>query len=133
LIVVVDSGIWISAIEFGGIPARAIEVVAEVDNLAICTEIEEEVLRILATKFGRSASDIRNRMTPIWESAIRVDLPGSLHGISRDPNDDFVIECAVQAKADILISGDQDLLTLKSYGAIRILTARQYMVERGGI
>jgi hypothetical protein len=47
VIVVVDSGIWISAIEFGGMPAAALERLFLIDDLAICSEIEEEVLRVL--------------------------------------------------------------------------------------
>lgn len=47
MIVVVDSGIWISALEFGGTPAAALERLFLVDDLAFCSEIEEEVLRVL--------------------------------------------------------------------------------------
>lgn len=130
MIVVIDSGIWISAIEFGGTPAKALELVAQADDLALCSEIEEEVLRILRGKFSRNPNTIRDRMAPFWDSAIRVELTGEVQGISRDPKDDFVIECAVKARASILISGDNDLLSLKSYAKTRILTARQYLTER---
>lgn len=130
MIVVIDSGVWISAIQFGGIPAKALELVTEVDDLAICSGIEQEVLRILEQKFGRDPKTIRFRMTPFWNSAIRAETTGQLKGISRDPNDDFVIECAVKARANILISGDNDLLTLGRYEDCRILTARQYLAER---
>jgi hypothetical protein len=53
VIVVVDSGIWISAIEFGGTPAVALERLFLIDDLAICSDIEDEVLRVLHDKFGR--------------------------------------------------------------------------------
>ena len=39
-----------------------------------------------------------------------------------DPDDDHVIAAAVTANADLNISGDQDLLKLGSYGAIRIVS-----------
>jgi len=55
VIVVVDSGIWISAIEFGGTPAAALEYLLQVDDLAICAEIENEILRVLHDKFGRNS------------------------------------------------------------------------------
>jgi putative PIN family toxin of toxin-antitoxin system len=129
LIVVVDSGIWISAIEFGGTPSAALELVLQTDDLAICPEIEQEVLRILSQKFGRDPAAIVSRLTPFWENAIRVRVTGEIKGISRDPNDDPILECAVKADAQILISGDKDLLSLNSYLGVRILSARQYLQE----
>jgi uncharacterized protein len=130
LIVVIDSGVWISAIQFGGVPAEALELVTQIDDIAICAGIEKEVLHILEQKFDRDPETIRIRKAPFWNSAIRVKTTGEVKGISRDPNNDFVIECAVRARAHILISGDNDLLTLGTYKDCRILTARQYLTER---
>lgn len=127
MIIVVDSGIWISAIEFGGTPAKALELMVELDDLAICPEIEGEVLRILWEKFGRAPNTIRDRMSPFWSAALRISITGELRGVSRDPKDDFVIECARNAQADLLISGDNDLLSLKSYAGTRIISARHYL------
>jgi len=127
LIIVVDSGIWISAIEFGGTPAKALEVLIELDDLAVCAEIEEEVLRILREKFRRDPNAIRERMSSFWSSALRISIKGEVRGISRDAKDDFILECARNARADLLISGDNDLLSLKEYAETRIITARQYL------
>ncbi len=49
--------------------------------------------------------------------------------ISRDPDDDEVIACAIAARADAIVSGDFDLLTLASYQDIPILTVNQ-VVDR---
>jgi len=43
--------------------------------------------------------------------------------VGRDPDDEAVIACALAARADIIVSGDQDLLVLKTYGRIRIVSA----------
>lgn len=48
----------------------------------------------------------------------------------RDPGDDMFLQCAVLAKADLLIAGDKDLLTLSAYKGTRILTPSEYL--RGG-
>lgn len=127
MIIVVDSGIWISAIEFGGIPAKALELLIELDDLAMCAEIEEEVLRILREKFRRDPNAIRERMSPFWNGALRLSISGEVRGVSRDAKDDFILECARNARADLLISGDNDLLSLKEYAETRIITARQYL------
>lgn len=43
--------------------------------------------------------------------------------IGRDPDDEAVIACAVAARADLIVSGDRDLLVLKTYGRVRIVNA----------
>jgi uncharacterized protein len=127
VIVVVDSGIWISAIEFGGMPAAALERLFLIDDLAICSEIEEEVLRVLHDKFGRDRVMIRHRLSPFLSQAVRVEVTGEIAGTCRDPNDDCILECAVKSGARLIIAGDKDLLALGAYREIRIVTARQYL------
>ena len=48
--------------------------------------------------------------------------------ICRDPEDNFVLECCLEAEADILISGDKDLLEIKNLPfKLKILTPRMYL------
>ena len=56
-----------------------------------------------------------------------VELPDAIPRVCRDPDDDRVIACAVAGKADVIISGDQDLLVLKQVGDILILSAAQFL------
>ena len=49
-----------------------------------------------------------------------VDLPESVPRICRDPDDDWVIACAVVGKADVIASGDKDLLDLGYVGQVPI-------------
>ena len=56
-----------------------------------------------------------------------VDLPEMVPRICRDPDDDRVIACAVVGKADVIVSGDDDLLALGQVGDIPILTAAQFL------
>lgn len=56
-----------------------------------------------------------------------VELPTNIPAISRDPDDDRVIACAVVGRADFIVSGDKDLLTLKQVGRIPILTAAEFL------
>lgn len=62
-----------------------------------------------------------------------VDLPETIPRICRDPDDDRLIACAVVGKADVIVSGDNDLLALERVGGIPILTAAQFlaMLEQG--
>jgi putative PIN family toxin of toxin-antitoxin system len=62
-----------------------------------------------------------------------VDLPETIPRICRDPDDDRLIACAVVGEADVIVSGDDDLLALERVGGIPILTAAQFlaMLEQG--
>lgn len=46
--------------------------------------------------------------------------------VSRDPKDDKFINCAIDAKAIYIVSGDSDLLTIKNFAGIEIVTAREF-------
>lgn len=61
------------------------------------------------------------------------ELPAVIPRISRDPDDDRVIACAVAGEADVIVSGDDDLLALERVGAIPILTVAQFLelMEQG--
>jgi predicted nucleic acid-binding protein len=47
--------------------------------------------------------------------------------VCRDPKDDMVFECAVKAEGEIILSGNNDLLSVKTFRGIEVLTARQYL------
>jgi putative PIN family toxin of toxin-antitoxin system len=127
VIVVLDSGIWISAMHFGGTPLRALERALAVDQLAYCDEIRTEVIRVLTDKLGWEKTRATTSLRLYLRGALRTMVKGELHGVCRDPNDDMVFECAVTARARVIVSGDKDLLTVKDYRNIRILSARQYV------
>ncbi len=96
------------------------------DVLAVCDEIEAEVLRTLTSKFNWKRSDALNAIKAILLKGFHVHLLGSLR-ICRDPHDDMLLECAEVAAADLLITGDKDLLVLDSYKQTRIVTPAEYL------
>lgn len=60
-----------------------------------------------------------------------VALPEETPSISRDPADDRVIACAVAGQADVIVSGDRNLLDVQTVGGIPILTAAQFLERLG--
>ena len=54
--------------------------------------------------------------------------PGSVScpAVTRDPKDDAVVACAVEGNADLIVSGDQDLLALGQYEGVRVVTPAQF-------
>ena len=53
MIVVLDSGIWISALQFDGTTVRALERALAIDQVAYWEEIRIEIVRVLTEKLGR--------------------------------------------------------------------------------
>ena len=49
--------------------------------------------------------------------------------VSRDADDDAVLACALAARADLIVTGDEDLLVIKTFKGIPIVSAR-HAVER---
>jgi predicted nucleic acid-binding protein len=58
-------------------------------------------------------------------------VPGVLDlcGVTRDPKDDSIVACAVEGEAQLIVSGDQDLLALDQYAGIRVLSPRAFLQE----
>jgi putative PIN family toxin of toxin-antitoxin system len=129
VIVVLDTNVWISALQFvqrRGTPTQALEKAMSEDVIASCAEIEAEILRVLIEKFFWEPDRARYALEAVLTRAIRVRLRGTVKEC-RDPNDDMFLECAVLANADLLIAGDKDLLVIGSYRGTRILTPAEYV------
>jgi uncharacterized protein len=129
--IVLDSGVWVSALEFGGVPADALVKARTLHQILFCMEIENEIVDTLQRKFGRAPERSRALLEPFLLGSRRIVVAGRLSGVCRDPKDDFILECAATGKADVIVTGDNDLLSLDPYGPIRILTPRQYLDDAG--
>jgi len=131
MVVVVDTNIWISGLHFrrpGSNPAMALEDVSENHIFATCDELEEEIQRVLTTRFAWEAHMASAALDRVMKRSVRVTLLGTIR-ICRDPKDDMLLECAGKAGADLLLTGDDDLLVLESFEGTRILTPVIYMEE----
>lgn len=127
--VVIDSGVWISAFQFGGTPLAALERAFLSDTIAYCDQILAEIQIVLTRKFAWDSIDIRALLADFLIQGTEIEVLHTLHGISRDPKDDMVFECAVIAKANRIVSGDRDLLVVGRYQGIHILTPREYLAS----
>jgi putative PIN family toxin of toxin-antitoxin system len=114
LIVVLDTNVWVSGLQFAknyGVPTQALERAMSRDVIATCPEMEEEVHRVLTEKFRWESARALAALDTVLARAIHVQLRGTVKAC-RDPKDDMFLECAVLARADLLIAGDKDLLVL---------------------
>lgn len=126
MIVVLDTNVWVSGLQFGGTPGRAIDQALIRDQLAISDFIRDEVVRVLTRKFARDPSELDARLNELLVQALFIGVTGEISGICRDPKDDAILETAWKAGADVLVAGDKDLLSLGSFRGAAIITPAEY-------
>lgn len=96
-------------------------------NLVLCDEIIREFEGILIKKFKLTPTDISEISTIVSEAASEIlHKLSPIPNICRDPNDDMIIACAIDAAADYIVTGDEDLLILKNYKDIVIINPRNF-------
>ena len=105
----------------------ALQKALALDRVAVCDHIRNEIVRILTKKLHWELKRATQDLTVYFEKATWVPISGKIRGVCRDPDDDAIIECAVNSNAELIISGDKDLLALKQYNQIRIITPREYL------
>jgi putative PIN family toxin of toxin-antitoxin system len=127
--IVLDTNIFISAFFWGGNPRKIIErIIGGVDSLYITDEILNEIAQVLARpKFNLDKSSIVCLINAIKEISVCIAAKGEVKGICRDSKDDMILECGWCCAADYIITGDDDLLSLKIFRGIEIITANHYV------
>jgi putative PIN family toxin of toxin-antitoxin system len=91
-------------------------------DLVLSPFILEEFENVLLKKFSASKEQVGTASHLISEVAQTVSTTSVVSGICRDPDDDHILSCALSAEADYLVTGDSDLLELKAFHGIRIVT-----------
>lgn len=96
-------------------------------HLILCPVILRGFERVLIKKFSITRNEARSILQIVSEAMHSVVSPSqSVQGICRDPDDDSILACALEAGADYLVTGDVDLLELKIFKGIRIVTPREF-------
>ena len=135
--VTADTNLIVSAALWGGNPRRVIDaardgvfeiftspmLLAELDRILTRTKFEKQFLTL-----GFTAKDLIDEFVGF---ATVIDAAPIATKIARDVDDDAVLACAVASESEAIVSGDHDLLVLKHYKTIRILTATEFLIELG--
>jgi len=120
---VLDTNVLVAAFVTEGLCARLLGRARRRQmDLVISSFILNEFENVLFKKFSASKEQIRTATRLISEAAQIVSHASVVSGICRDPDDDQILSCALSAEADYLVTGDSDLLELKEFHGIRILT-----------
>lgn len=125
--VVLDTNVFISGLLFGGNPARVLQLAeARLFELLTSPPIRREVERVLEEKFKWPASMIALACNPLWQ--IGRDIHPSVQVTDcPDPDDNRILECALEGRAQFIVSGDHHLLDMKRFAGIPIVRIDQFL------
>jgi putative PIN family toxin of toxin-antitoxin system len=128
--VVADSNILSSAFLWGGKPLELIELArAGQIELAVSHDILKETGRVLRDKFSVPDVDIAQYGQEISGFAIHVIPTEKLNAVPADPADNPIVECAVAANAETVVTGDGHLLSIRSFRGIKIQRVGEFLAE----
>ncbi len=126
---VIDTNIFVSSF-FGGSPRRVIDLWKEGKvTLCLSSKILDEYISVLR-RIGLEDEKELAELLDVLSKGINILFTRKtpeLHLIREDPDDDKFIECAVELRADYIVTGDKALLDFKEYMGIQILTAREFL------
>ena len=125
--VFLDTNVLVSGFATRGLSADVVRLVMAKHTLITGEVIIEETRRVLQAKLGVPAGTVddierllrRYHVEPAPDQPANIDI--------RDPDDAWVLASALQAEADVLVTGDADLLSIRdAVGALVIQTPRQF-------
>jgi uncharacterized protein len=96
-------------------------------NLITSEHILDEMSDVMARKFAAIPQEIDEARLIVRDAARVVTPAVQLDVIKEDPPDNRILECAVTAGSDYIVTGDKDLLGLGQYDAIQILTVSDFL------
>ncbi len=125
--VLLDTNIVVSAILFGGLPRQLLEAAlsGEID-LVTSPPLLAELEGVLTGKFGfpaTIAASIRTELEALGE----VVEPAQIDRVTRTAADHVVLATAVGGAADVVVTGDKELLALESYEGVSIESTRAFI------
>jgi putative PIN family toxin of toxin-antitoxin system len=120
--VVFDTNIFISAFVVPGGNADRAYALARRGKCELCSSVAilTETAKKLREKFGQEDDDVRDALRAISRTAV-VLKPATRIDVLDDKPDKRILECAVEAGADVIVTGDKHLLKLKGFRGIAIV------------
>lgn len=135
--VVFDTNIFVSSLlRKNGLPAQAIAAwrahrLQLVTSPAIVAEFAATLqYPRIRRKYGVTDEEISALIDLLVADAVVVDGTIDVSGsVPDDPDDEIVLGCAIEGNADLIVTGDQHLLSLGAFRSIPIVTVRN-LLER---
>ena len=127
--IVADTNVYVSAIVFGSTCEEILTLARSgIVEINISPAIQRELRRVLRTGFQWTEPQVRAALTEVETLTSLVHPTVKLAGVVNDDDDHRILECAVAADAEFLVTGDKkDLLPLSFFREIRIVSPREFL------
>lgn len=126
---VTDTNILVSGLIYSGNERKVLELgTLGIVDVYLSRHIINELAGVLSRKFHLRGDDLEQNIgwIPQWATIVEPTTPVSL--ISRNPDDNRILECCLEVNAHYLITGDRrDLLPLGSFRGTSIVTAAEFL------
>jgi putative PIN family toxin of toxin-antitoxin system len=128
---IIDTNVFVSSF-FGGNPRKIIDLWKN-EKMTLCLSgaiLDEyiDVLQRIGLKEEDELEELLSLFSKGFNTLFTTKTP-KIKIIKNDPSDDKFVECAVALKADVVITGDRDVLAIKEYMGISIVTPQQFPEE----
>ncbi len=127
--VLLDTNVLISAVATRGLCADILRAVLASHELLICPRILDELRKNLRGKFAVPAALVDDYIEFLRQVSAMVESGTAPKLKLMDKGDLAVIAAAVEGRARVLVTGDKELLALKVFSGVRILSPRQFWEE----
>jgi putative PIN family toxin of toxin-antitoxin system len=127
--VVADTNILVSALLFGG-TSEQVFLAGLRGEIQLLTSLSllKEFEKVLKEKFKLNIHLVREIIEEVMDVAEIIEVSSHIKAISYPDEDNRVLECAVDGKADFIVTGDtRHILPLKEYGGIKILSPSEFL------
>ncbi len=125
--VVIDTNVFVSAlVNPDGVPSQLLDYLEPIGLLSsnsLLSELERVVhYPRIQKKYGLTDEIIASFVLRVYRASRLVEIHENTSGITRDPDDDRFLACALAGGADFVVSGDRHLLEIGEYHGIPIIT-----------
>lgn len=130
--ILIDTNVWIAALVAHGFCKELLDYCLGRHEVRTSEFILGEISKKLRSKFGLTQQTVRDLERFMRQNCRVLDdsrLPAPK--ACRDPDDDKILAAAVAIPADGILTGDADLLTLKSYAGLWISSPREFWSREG--
>lgn len=124
--VFLDTNIIVSAFTTRGLCSDLFREILAVHTLVISEQILAETQEVLTRRF-KVPEETVIEIIALLEKQERASLPATMPEIViRDPDDLAVVAAAIESKAEYLVSGDKDIISLVPLNEIKVVTPREF-------
>jgi putative PIN family toxin of toxin-antitoxin system len=133
--IVLDTNVTVSAFFWKGYPRVVYDLAREGKvTLLSSLKMEAEFIRVLAySRFRLTPAEIVPIVNNLRKYVQFVEIKSKVDVVKEDLTDNIFLECALDGKADYIISGDHHLLNISSYEGIQIIRAKDFLIKEGFI